>query len=498
MNHFPDYPLSESDRYKLILDNIHDLVCEIDEEGVYTYLNHLYEEVLGYKPEELLGKKAVELIHPDDLQESIRKHALIREKSGNSVDQWRFRDKQGNYRLIESKGAVLHYKDGSKRTVVISRDITLQKQAEQSIAESEKKYRRLHQSLMDGFAFVSMDGKILEYNEVFRQMLAYTDEELKSLTFYDITPEKWHSMESEIVREHVLKLNYSPVYQKEYRRKDGSIIPVELRSFGVRNDQDELEGMWAIVRDISERKQKELELLLLNHQLQQLNFTKDKLFSIIAHDLRSPFNTIIGYTDLLMAQLETQESEKVKDSLQRITSTARNTHLLLENLLSWAQSQTGKLTFRPNLLHLNSIVRQALATHKASARLKNLNIETDPSLNDEVYADAQMLKIILGNLISNAIEHSIPGGSILIRMQREEKQAIISISDTGTGMDKKVLDRYFGMKNSQDEPLHSGKAGLGLIICKELTERHHGSIKAESTPGKGTDIFLILPYNQPS
>lgn len=491
----PDgHPLTDIEKYKIILDNIHDLICEIDEDGIYTFVNHQYEKILGYKPEELLGRRAIEQIHPDDLQESIKRHSLIKDTLENSVDFWRFRDKNGEFRLIEAKGTVYVNKDGKRRTVVISRDITHQKQVEKALSDSESKYRRLHQSLMDGFVFVSMEGMILEYNDTYHQMLGYSDEELKSLTYQDITPVKWHAMEAEIVQNHLLIKNYSPVYQKEYQRKDGTIFPVELRTFLVRNENNESEGMWAIVRDISERKRYEQELLQLNQQLKELNNTKDKLFTIIAHDLRSPFNTIIGYTDLLAAQPDALDPKKIEEYLYRISSTARNTHFLLENLLTWAQSQTGQLEFNPEILHLKSTFRQPLATHKASARLKNIHIETDESLDDDVYADARMLKVILGNLLSNSIKFSNPGAHISIRLYRHSSHAEIRIIDTGVGMDQNTLHSIFSAEKLQPLPLDSGHSGLGLIICREFIERHKGSIKALSEPGKGTEIILNLPF----
>ncbi len=143
------------------------------------------------------------------------------------------------------------------------------REAEQALRVSEQKYRRLHESMTDGFAYVNMQGMVRDSNESFRKMLGYTAEELSGLTYMNLTPEKWHAFEESIVKEHVLRKGYSEVYEKEYRTKDGTVFPVELKTFLICNDLGEKEGMWAIVRDISERKraekaQKELKISFIS------------------------------------------------------------------------------------------------------------------------------------------------------------------------------------------------------------------------------------------
>ena len=150
-------------------------------------------------------------------------------------------------------------------------DIIQRKRAEEAVKRSEKKYRMLHESMMDGFVSVDMDGKILEYNEIFIDMLGYSKDEIVQLTFRDITPEKWHAFENDIVENQILKNGYSQVYEKEYRRKDGVIFPVELHTVLLRDDQGNPVGMWASIRDITERKRAELELRYMKVGLESAN-----------------------------------------------------------------------------------------------------------------------------------------------------------------------------------------------------------------------------------
>jgi diguanylate cyclase (GGDEF)-like protein/PAS domain S-box-containing protein len=150
-------------------------------------------------------------------------------------------------------------------------DIIQRKRAEEDVKRSEKKYRMLHESMMDGFVSVNMDGNILEYNEIFRYLLGYTKDEITQLTYKDITPEKWHAFENDIVENQILKNGYSEVYEKEYRRKDGVIFPVELHTVLLRDEQGNSVGMWASVRDITERKRAELELRYMKVGLESAN-----------------------------------------------------------------------------------------------------------------------------------------------------------------------------------------------------------------------------------
>lgn len=141
-----------------------------------------------------------------------------------------------------------------------AQDITAWKQAETALRASEGKYRRLYESLMDAFVRVGMDGRILEFNEAFRQMVGYEPEELRTLTYIDITPERWHTLQAKIIQEQVLQRGYSDVYEKEYRRKDGTLVPIELRTYLVADENGKPTVMWAIMRDITARKQAALAL----------------------------------------------------------------------------------------------------------------------------------------------------------------------------------------------------------------------------------------------
>jgi PAS domain S-box-containing protein len=140
---------------------------------------------------------------------------------------------------------------------------------DEAVRRSETKYRRLHQSMMDAFVTVDMDGHIQEYNDAYRLMLGYEAVELTTLCYRDLTPEKWHAFEAEIVQQQILPKGYSDSYEKEYRRKDGTVFPVEVRTLLIRDEQNQPSAMWAIVRDITERKRRDQRIAKLTQLLRQ-------------------------------------------------------------------------------------------------------------------------------------------------------------------------------------------------------------------------------------
>jgi two-component system, LuxR family, sensor kinase FixL len=226
-----------------------DLLCVANTDGYFVRLNHSFESILGYTTQELMAKPFLEFVHPDDRDATREVMATLNSQQILNNFSNRFRCKDDSYRWLEWRAV-----PSGTLIYAAARDITERKRAEEGVKKSEKKYRNLYESMMDGFVLVSMDGLIREYNESYKEMTGYTSEELIKLTYHDLTPEKWHSFEQVIVDEQVLTRGYSDVYEKEYRKKDGTIFPVELRTFLLRDETGTSAGMWAIIRDITERK----------------------------------------------------------------------------------------------------------------------------------------------------------------------------------------------------------------------------------------------------
>jgi signal transduction histidine kinase len=232
-------------------------------------------------------------------------------------------------------------------------------------------------------------------------------------------------------------------------------------------------------------------------QLEELNNTKDKFFSIIAHDLRSPFNGILGLLNILIEDIQKQDLEKSTVYLRCIKGSAQNTLDLLENLLGWAKSQTGQITFRPEKMSVQKVVMDVVEVLSGAAKIKNISVfyhQSDAG-HMNVYADPCLITTVLRNLISNAIKFTRVNGQINIHTKTVQQQLEVRVSDNGVGIKEEVLPLLFQLdaKIKTNGTENESGTGLGLILCKELVEMHDGQIRADSMEGKGSTFTFSIP-----
>ena len=246
-----------------------------------------------------------------------------------------------------------------------------------------------------------------------------------------------------------------------------------------------------------ELKQKITSIDNLNKELVESNNTKDKLFSIIAHDLRSPFNSILGFSDLLFENLQEFETAETKELLGIINASAKNTLVLLDNLLNWAKSQTGQINFKPEKVVLSPIIQEVFELSNSSAKNKNILLNYIQSEEIVVLADPNMIKTVLRNLISNAIKFTNSKGKIDLTALQNNNFIEIAVSDNGVGMSNETRKKLFDISTNitTKGTANEKGSGLGLILCKEFVEKHGGKIWIESEEGKGSDFKFTLPLN---
>jgi len=232
-----------------------------------------------------------------------------------------------------------------------------------------------------------------------------------------------------------------------------------------------------------------------NSDLIELNSTKDKFFSIIAHDLRNPFNALLNYSELLVRNAPKYTPEKIQFFASEILNTSKQTYSLLENLLEWASLQKGDIQANPVILKPSEIINDLVFLCNEDAKNKNIVLQTFVNNNDFVFADIQMLKSILRNLITNAIKFTHKQGIVKIITQIEEKEMLFIVSDNGTGIDEKHLAKIFNLdcKLSKSGTANEKGTGLGLILCKEFVEKNNGKIWVDSILGKGTEFKFTIP-----
>ena len=233
-------------------------------------------------------------------------------------------------------------------------------------------------------------------------------------------------------------------------------------------------------------------------ELQNLNITKDKFFSIIAHDLKGPMGGFKGMTELLAEHIPNMTMDEVQEHLGTLRDSSSNLFRLLENLLQWARLQQGSIPYNPEPIYLQSIVMESIGPIQESAKHKDIEITQDISGQLKVFADNNMLQTVLRNLLSNAVKFTINGGNVnLIAKTTDNKNIEISIIDSGIGMSPEMIDNLFRLDSPSGRPGTAGEpsTGLGLLLCKEFIEKNGGKIQVESEVGKGSVFILTIPLN---
>ncbi len=230
-------------------------------------------------------------------------------------------------------------------------------------------------------------------------------------------------------------------------------------------------------------------------QLEKANATKDKFFSIVAHDLKSPFHGLMGLTEILSQDYDGYKDKDRKEILAVVNDGLKNTSYLLENLLTWARSQRGCIKLETTSLNLRYLVDDSIAAYLGAATLKNIKLINDIAPDLEIKADLATTKTVIGNLINNGIKFSHADGKVLIKAKINAHEVEVSVCDTGMGMNQETLDKLFKIEKSfstQGTNKEEG-TGLGLILCKEFVEKNNGEIWAESELNKGSCFKIKLP-----
>lgn len=292
---------------------------------------------------------------------------------------------------------------------------------EEQLKHSEEKYRKLHSSMTDAFCSVNMNGEIQETNESYQSMLGYTEKELLELTYVDLTPEKWHAMEAKIVADEILPLGASRIYEKEYRRKDGKIIPIELRTFLIRDDAGNPSAMWAIVRDISKRKLAEAKLLTA---LQE----KDTLLREVHHRVKNNMQTVITLIGMRRPEIHDKVALRVMDELQE---QIRTISVIYEELFN--SERLSRVSMQPyfELLASNLIKTFHIGNH--------LRVDVDCK---EMVLDAKWAMpcgLIVNELVTNALKYAFPPtfneqAVVAVKLWKEGTKHTLQISDNGAGL----------------------------------------------------------------
>jgi PAS domain S-box-containing protein len=372
----------------------------------------------------------------------------------------------------------------------IGRDITDRKRSEERLRQSENQYRTLIQSMPDGVYRSTPEGKFIEVNDAMVRILGYDSKE--DLMSIDIKSQLYFDSEERESLTKKMRLNELDVFP--LRKKDGTIVYIEDHGWLVTDENDNIIFHEGVSRDVTQRKIAEVQLQEYSEQLKELVATKDKFFSIIAHDLKSPFNSILGLSEIIKNDARYLDIATIEQYAGIIYSTSNNTFRLLENLLDWARIQQSQMPFQPASLILKTIANEVIELSIEKANSKIIAIINYIPDNLIVMADRNMLNTILRNLISNALKFTSANGKVGIKAITKGNTTEISVEDTGTGIKQEDISKIFeiGSSFSKRGTENEKGTGLGLLLCKEFVEKHGGHIWVESEEGKGSTFFFTI------
>jgi PAS domain S-box-containing protein len=371
-------------------------------------------------------------------------------------------------------------------------DITARKEAEKALQESETRYRSVIHAVNEGIILEDLNGIIIACNQAAEKILNISE---NSLIGMNIKTAPW-----KVIRENRTPVAFedfpSTVARKTGKpqkkivlglyHSDGSLTWISLTSEPISQEgRREHTAVVSSFMDITQLKRKEEEL-------QKANRTKDKLFSIVGHDLKNSFTTIRGFSDLL--RRFTPPDEPTQHYISQINEAAGETLVLLDNLLNWARSQMGNMMHAFNELCLNEVSNQILSLYKTPIHRKEIRIVNEIPEDIVVKADQDMIHTILRNLISNAVKFT-ENGVIFLSAEKNHSEVKIKIRDTGVGMSEEDIHNllHFSEYRSQSGTHGEQGTGVGLMLCRELIQMHGGTLEIESSPDEGSVFSFTLP-----
>jgi PAS domain S-box-containing protein len=591
-----------------------DLFCIISNEGRFIALNPAWESTLGYSTKDLTGKRFIEIVHPDDVEITLKQVEL--QLQGNETINFinRYRCSDNSYKILEWKGHT-----GSDGNIyAVARDVSDSKSSEEALRKSEQKFRQIFNNMQDVYLMTDIQGKILEISPSINKLLNYDREELigtlvENLYFnredrhnllnevrakgelldYELRLRHkndqmvWASVNNHFVHDHegnllgfetiVRDINFRKLAEDEMRKlstavehspvsivisdSEGKIVyanpkavettgysPEELMGQNPRvlksgeTPPEEYRILWetissgkqwsgtfhnkkkdgtlywesssispimdstgkiinyvAVKEDITDKKKINDDLVASEAKLKEANATKDKLFSIIGHDLRSSIGSFEPILELLTDGNNLDESEK-NVLLNALIQGSKTAYSLLENLLSWASGQSNRLNLEPVNFYINEIIDSNIELLSSSAYHKSITISPNIKERISVFADRNSIDLVVRNLISNAIKFTNEKGFIAIDVSDSENFVEIGISDNGVGIKKELAENLFS-SNSFYTTLGTNfekGSGLGLVLCKDFVEKNGGKIRVESEVGKGSRFAITIPNKNPN
>jgi PAS domain S-box-containing protein len=485
-------------RYRALVETIPYGVFEIDINGVIVYSNKAHHEMHGYEPGELVGK-SLQIFYPDEDEWKTQQAYMARMLADTpepSIFYGNYHKKNGERMEAEIAWNYRRDDDGNVIGVVsIVTDVGERLSAQRELSRQKERLDFLANNSPAAIYRISLpSGMLEEITENVRDLLGYT-----AADFFEkpgLWLEKVHPDEFEDIQKRFSDLAIPESYEMTYRirTKSGEYRWIQDRFRTIRDDDGEPTEIIGAMTDAHERVTAELALKKSEQRMRELNATKDKFFSIIAHDLRAPFQGMASLTEMAKALPESDGADEIRSIAAKLNDEAKRANELLENLLAWARVQTGRIEPAPRRVTIADAAVAAAGPLRQTASERGVSFAFDAG-EVEAFVDLDMLGVVLRNLFSNAVKFSPRGGVVSLRAVTTGGDARIMVEDEGKGFDERDVHKLFRVEVDPGE-FHDRDpdgSGLGLILCREFARLNGGTIRAENRAEGGARVIVRLP-----
>jgi PAS domain S-box-containing protein len=488
--------------YNAIFESVSDGIA-LSSQGKIIICNDAFTEIFGYRNNmELIGQQILDLVSNDDVYR-VAEYLQLLEMKKNAPGRFEFLGRRKDHSQFYTEVASSTFVQDKKTYIVfVTRDVTERKRAQQAIRESEEKYRNITENIDDFLYTFERTGKILRpvfYTSSVERITGYSQSDFLTdsrLILKIIHPDDFDETEIHLKKLLKSRVQNSDEFELRIINKLGNVVWIRNKINLVRSSEGIVIKVYGLISDITLRKKAQDELKKSTDNLIKLNETKDRFISIISHDLRTPFSSILGFTDLLLNDEGLNEEEK-RQYIEFIRESSQSMLLLVNSLLDWTRIQTGRIKFEPEKSEASKIIENSINTLIGTAIQKNITITSLVENDLYVFADKGLLLQVFNNLISNAIKFTKAEGSITIsgRPSSHTRFYEFSVRDTGTGIKKENLNKLFNVdtKFSSEGTAGEKGTGLGLSLVKEIIEKHGGEIRVESEYGSGSKFIFNIP-----
>lgn len=494
--------VEESNLFHSLVNNAFDGIA-LGCDGRIVISNNSFANIFGYADnKELLNKEIIELASNEDIIK-VAEYFRLLERKREVPARFDFLGKKKDGSNIHTELSIGSFElQGNNYIVMIARDVTERIRTQRAIRESEEKYRNITENI-DDFLFtferIGLALRPIFCTSSIQKVTGYTQTEFltdSKLFLKAIHPNDFSQIKPKLINLLKSRIQLSGEFEFRIINKQGNIVWVRTKINLVRSGTGRIQKIFGLVSDVTFRKRAEEELKKSTQNLIKLNETKDRFISIISHDLRTPFSSILGFTDLLANDEELTEDER-KQYVRYIQESSRSMLALVNSLLDWTRLQTGRIKFEPQKIDVSKIVLDSINALSGAAIQKGIEINSLINSSLHLFVDKSLILQVFNNLISNAIKFTNNGGSINIISEAVTNSRFVkfAVNDTGVGIKEEDLAKLFSVDSKYTSEGTAGEkgSGLGLSLVKEIIEKHGGTISVESEYGKGTEFIFTLP-----